>query len=188
MVREFILYSRTGRTSGNFKSLYEAGRLDVVYQCIMMAIYESYASRKDVLFHAILNGPPDPPKELLVESNLLRDAPPEQGYWEKIIRKVLSGKSHPGITVKKNNFQALIETKRDVFVLEKKGTDIWEIEIGENPVFVLGDQIGLPKNEERFALRRGTKVSLGEREYTSAQCICILNYVLDRLKKNLSNH
>lgn len=187
MVREFILYSRTGRTSGKFKNLYEAGRLDVVYHCILMAIYGSYASRKDVIFHAILNGPPDPPKELRVESNLLQDAPPEQGHWEDLIRKVLTGKSHPGITVKKNSFQALLETKRNLFVLEKKGTDIWEVETGENPVFILGDQIGLPKNEERFALRRGTKVSLGEREYTSAQCICILNYVLDRREK-LSNN
>ncbi|MDH7508335.1 MAG: tRNA (pseudouridine(54)-N(1))-methyltransferase TrmY [Methanomassiliicoccales archaeon] len=184
MVREFILYSRTGKTDGNFKDLYEAGRLDVVHQCILMAIYESYASRKDVIFHAILNGPPDPPKELLVESNQLQDAPPQERNWENLIKKVLSGKSHPGITVKKNSFQALIKTKRNVFVLEKKGKDIWEIEIGEDPVFVLGDQIGLPKNEERFALRRGIKISLGEREYTSAQCICILNYVLDRLEKS----
>ncbi|UCD92940.1 MAG: tRNA (pseudouridine(54)-N(1))-methyltransferase TrmY, partial [Methanobacteriota archaeon] len=63
-MREFVLYSRKGRTDGNFKSLREAGRLDIVYQCILTSIFKSHAHRHDVVFHAVLTGPPKPPLRL----------------------------------------------------------------------------------------------------------------------------
>ncbi|MDD1748114.1 MAG: hypothetical protein LUQ16_10175, partial [Methanomassiliicoccales archaeon] len=53
------------------------------------------------------------------------------------------------------------------------------VELGSDPMFVIGDQVGLPKKEEDFVLRRGRKVSLGGKEYLAAQCVCIINYVLD---------
>lgn len=34
VLREFVLYSRKGRTVSKFKSLREAGRLDLVHECI----------------------------------------------------------------------------------------------------------------------------------------------------------
>ena len=68
-MREFILYSRTGRTDPKFHSLREAGRLDVVYQCILMSLFMSHAIRRDVVFHAILSGPPLPPLELTIDGS-----------------------------------------------------------------------------------------------------------------------
>ncbi|MEM2943233.1 MAG: hypothetical protein QW083_02140 [Methanomassiliicoccales archaeon] len=183
MLREFVLYSRTGRTGGKIGNLHEAGRLDVVSQCIQMALYHSYAMRKDVIFHALLNGPPDPPKEMIIDGRLLEDAPPNDVAWEKIVRKILSGGTHEGVGLKKNSLQALIDMKDEVYVLERKGTDLFEIDFGDNPVFILGDQIGLPKKEEKYALRKGRRVSLGGKDYTSAQCVCIINYVLDRKER-----
>ena len=68
---------------------------------------------------------------------------------------------------------------RDIFVLEEKGQDIRNVELGASPVFVLGDQVGLPKKDETFALRFGTKISLGKKPYLAASCIDIINYFLD---------
>jgi len=178
-VREFVLCSRSGRTDGKFHGLHEAGRLDVVYQCALMSLYRSYALRRDVVFHALLNGPPDPPKELVVDGSRLEDAPPDEVSWEGLLRHALSGKPHPGVFVRRNSLQALVRDRGDVFVLEKGGEDIRTVELGENPMFVVGDQVGLPKKDEDFVLRRGKKVSLGGREYLAAQCMCIINYVLD---------
>jgi tRNA (pseudouridine54-N1)-methyltransferase len=178
-LREIVLYSRSGRTDGKFHDLHGAGRLDVVFQCALMALYRSYALREDVTFHALLNGPPDPPKELVVHGSRLRDAPPDQRSWEGLLRKALSGQPHPGIEVGRGSLQSLVRDREDVFVLERGGEDIRTVELGESPMFIIGDQVGLPKKEEEFVLRRGKKVSLGGREYLAAQCACIINYVLD---------
>jgi tRNA (pseudouridine54-N1)-methyltransferase len=178
-MREFILYSRTGRTDPRFQNLREAGRLDVVYQSILMALFRSHAMRRDVVFHAILSGPPNPPLELVVDGEKLRDARTDERTWEDILRKVLSGREHPGISIKKSSLQQLVKEKKNIFVLEESGESIRTIDLGENPVFVLGDQVGLPRKDEEFVLRYGKKVSIGEKAYLASACICIINYILD---------
>ncbi len=178
-MREFILYSRTGRTDSRFHSLMEAGRLDVVYQCILMSLFRSHAIRRDVTFHALLGGAPNPPLELVVNGGELRDARTDERTWEDILRKVLSGRAHPGIHVRKNSLQSLVKEKKNIFVLEESGESIKTIDLGADPVFVLGDQVGLPKKDEEFVLRYGKKVSIGQKAYLASACICIINYILD---------
>jgi tRNA (pseudouridine54-N1)-methyltransferase len=178
-MREFILYSRTGRTDPRFQNLREAGRLDVVYQSILMALFRSHAMRRDVVFHAILSGPPNPPLELVVDGEKLRDVRTDERTWEDILRRVLSGREHPGISIKKSSLQQLVKEKKNIFVLEESGESIRTIDLGENPVFVLGDQVGLPRKDEEFVLRYGKKVSIGEKAYLASACICIINYILD---------
>jgi len=178
-MREFVIYSRKGKTAPNFKNLWGGGRLDVVYQCILMALFRSNSIRRDVIFHAILNGPPNPPLELIVNGASLRNVRLDEQMWEGIIRNVLLGSSHPGVSIKKISLQQLIKNKKDVFVLEESGENIRTINLGTKPIFVLGDQIGLPKKEENFVLRYGKKVSLGKTRYLAAACVSIINYVLD---------
>lgn len=179
-MREFILFSRTGRTDSRFHNLREAGRLDVVYQSILMSLFRSHAMRRDVVFHALLGGPPNPPLELIVEGEKLRDVRTDENTWEGILRNVLSGREHPGISVRKNSLQNLVKEKKNIFVLEESGESINTIDLGTDPVFVLGDQVGLPKKDEDFVLRYGKKVSIGEKAYLASACICIINYILDR--------
>ncbi len=179
-MREFILYSRTGRTDHKFRSLIEAGRLDVVYQCILMSLFMSHAIRRDVVFHAILGGPPAPPLELLVDGSVLRDVRLDERTWEDILRKVLSGRAHPGVQIRKKSLQQLVTEKRNIFVLEESGESIRTIDLGVDPVFVLGDQVGLPKKDEEFILRYGKKVSIGGKAYLASACVGIINYILDQ--------
>jgi tRNA (pseudouridine54-N1)-methyltransferase len=179
MPREFVVYSRTGHTGPGFNSLREAGRLDLVYQSILMAIFKSHGLRKDVVFRAFLGGPPNPPRELVVDGSLLHDVRTDERTWEIILRNVLDGKPHPGISVRKNSFQNFIKERQNIYVLEESGESIRTVELGENPCFVLGDQVGLPIKEEKFVLRTGTKISLGGTRYMTAQCVGIINYVLD---------
>ena len=179
-MREFILYSRTGKTDPGFRNLRDGGRLDVVYQCILMSLFMSHAIRRDVIFHALLGGPPLPPLELIVDGRELRDVHIDERTWEDILRKTLSGKPHPGVSVSKNSLQQLVKEKSNIFVLEESGESIRTIDLGVDPVFVLGDQVGLPKKDEEFVLRYGKKVSIGERAYLASACICIINYILDQ--------
>jgi tRNA (pseudouridine54-N1)-methyltransferase len=109
--------------------------------------------------------------------------------WQHILKKVISGKTHPGITISKTSFEALLKAKAEtasIYVLEEGGKDIVKTAVHENVVFVLGDHIGLPKKVEAFALRYGEKISLGKQPYLAASCITVLNYLLDRRVKSRS--
>jgi tRNA (pseudouridine54-N1)-methyltransferase len=186
MDREFIVYSRKGRTDSKFMNLVEAGRLDLVHECIVASFFLSHGLRRNVWFHAFLSGPPNPPLHLKIDGRTLYDVRTDQQTWTGILRKILAGKNHPGIELNRTSFEVLLKAKADeasVYVLEEDGKDINEISIGRNSVFVLGDHIGLPKTVENFALRYGEKLSLGKQPYLAASCITIINYLLDRLKK-----
>lgn len=182
-IREFILYSRKGRTDSNFKTLRGAGRLDIVHECVLASLFLSHGLRRNVVFHALLYGRPSPPIHVEINGSMLQDVRTNQERWREIFQRILSNKAHPGIYVNKLGFEALLRTKvkkGPIYVLEEGGKDVFTVDIKSNPIFVLGDHVGLPKKVERFALRYGEKLSLGKQPYLSASCITILNYILDR--------
>jgi len=180
--REFILFSRLGRTDSAFANLHDAGRLDIVHECIVAGLFLSHGLRRDVTFHAVLNGPPNPPLHIQINGETLYDVRTDVDTWQNILRKVIAGKSHPGISRSKTGFEALLKSKaenRTVYVLEEGGKNITETKLSSNAVFVLGDHVGLPKKAETFALRFGEKISLGKQPYLAASCITVINYLLD---------
>jgi tRNA (pseudouridine54-N1)-methyltransferase len=141
-----------------------------------------------VVFHAILNGPPTPPVHIKIDGSTLYDVRTDMETWQNILRKTLAGKSHPGISKDKTSFEGLLKSKAEsgnhcIYVLEEGGKELNEVEIGENPVFVLGDHVGMPKKTEAFALRFGEKISLGKTPYLAASCITVINYTLDQKAK-----
>ncbi len=171
-----------GKTQSNFTNLHDAGRLDIVYECIVTSLFLSHGIRRDVAFHASLNGPPNPPLHLQIDGSTVYDVRTDVDTWQQILRKVIGGKPHPGISTDRVSFEALLKTEaqtRQVYVLEEGGKNIAEIELVDNAVFVLGDHVGLPKKAESFALRFGDKISLGKKPYLAASCITIINYLLD---------
>ena len=184
--REFILFSRIGQTDSNFHNLHDAGRLDIVHECIVSSLFLSHGLRRDVTFHAILNGPPTPPVHIQIDGETLYDVRTDMDTWEIILKKTLQGKPHPGITKDKTSFEALVKAKaltRKIYVLEEDGKDISEVELEENSLFILGDHVGLPKKAEVFAQRFGEKISLGKQPYLAASCITIINYTFDQQAK-----
>ena len=189
MPHEFILFSRLGKTNAAFNNLHDAGRLDIVHECIVTSLFLSHGIRKNVVFHAVLNGPPNPPLHIEINGERLHDVRTDMDTWQRILTKVISGKLHPGITASKKSFEALLKVKAEtasIYVLEESGKDIAKTELPANTVFVLGDHVGLPKKAEAFALRYGEKISLGKQPYLAASCITILNYLLDRQVKSRS--
>ena len=189
MTREFILFSRLGKTDTAFRNLHDAGRLDIVHECVVASLFLSHGLRKNVVFHTVLNGPPNPPLNIEINGARLYDVRTDMDTWQRILKKVISGKKHPGITTSKTSFEALLKAKAktaSIYILEEGGKDIANTELPEKCVFVLGDHVGLPKKAEVFALRYGEKISLGKQLYLAASCITILNYLLDRKFKSCS--
>ena len=184
--REFVLFSRMGKTDQNFSNLHDAGRLDIVHECIVSSLFLSHGLRRDVTFHAILNGPPNPPLHIQISGETLYDVRTDMETWQQILRKILAGKTHPGITKDRTSFEALIKLKaqtHDIYVLEEDGKDVFDTEFSDKSLFILGDHVGLPKKAENFALRFGEKLSLGKTPYLAASCITVINYKLDNKAK-----
>ncbi|MGD6805715.1 MAG: tRNA (pseudouridine(54)-N(1))-methyltransferase TrmY [Candidatus Bathyarchaeia archaeon] len=175
-----------GKTDANFNSLHDAGRLDIVHECIVSSLFLSHGLRRDVTFHAVLNGPPNPPVHIQISGQALYDVRTDMETWQQILKKTLAGKPHPGITKDKTAFETLMKAKaqtHQVYVLEEGGKPLSEVEIQENCAFVLGDHVGLPKRAEDFVLRFGEKISLGKTPYLAKSCITIINYTLDQRLK-----
>jgi tRNA (pseudouridine54-N1)-methyltransferase len=186
MPREFILFSRQGRTDHAFNNLHDAGRLDIVHECTIAALFLSHGIRKNTTLHAVLNGPPNPPLHIEIRGETLHDVRTDIGTWQSILKKVIAGKQHPGIAVDKTSFEALVKAKAGnsrVYVLEEGGNNVADIDLAKPAVFILGDHVGLPKKAEAYVLRYGEKISLGKQPYLAAHCITILNYLLDRQLK-----
>ncbi len=175
-----------GQTSPNFTSLHDAGRLDIVHECIVSSLFFSHGLRRDVTFHAILNGPPNPPLHIQINGETLYDVRTDMETWQQILKKVIARKPHPGIRTDKTGFENLLKKQAEtnqIYVLEEGGKNLSEVELAENCVFILGDHVGLPKKAETFALRFGEKISLGKQPYLAASCITIINYTLDQQAK-----
>lgn len=183
------MFSRLGKTSSAFGSLHDAGRLDIVYECVVASLFLSHGIRRDVTFHAVLNGPPNPPLRIQIDGGTVYDVRTDVDTWQQILRNVIAGKSHPGISVDRTSFEALLKREaqsRSVYVLEEGGKNVAEMELADDAVFVLGDHVGLPKKAEAFALRYGEKISLGKQPYLAASCITVINYLLDCQAKSCS--
>lgn len=181
--REFILFSRLGKTNPNFNNLHDAGRLDVVHECIVSSLFLSHGLRRDVTFHAVLNGPPNQPMHIQIEGNTLHDVRTDMNTWQVILKKIIQGKPHPGVIMDKISFETLVKIKAQshkIYVLEEDGIAINHTKLAENSLFILGDHVGLPKKAETFALRFGEKISLGKKTYLASSCITIINYTLDQ--------
>jgi len=200
-MREFIYYSNKGRTSGNFKDLMEAGRMDIVCHIVINSFFLSQKMRDDVKLHLILNGPPDPPKHIEMTANTQEGMPETgkevgsvdiskkdiAGLIKIILYKYKKGKKsepYKGIFIEKKSFVKVIDELKDrnIYLLDKKGEDISKIKIKENPVFIIGDHEGIPKKVKRYILKNKdvNPISIGPKVYFASHVVVILNNILDR--------
>lgn len=191
-MRTFILYARKAVTAPDFNIEdlpSSGGRLDLVARCISSALFLSFAMRRDTRIFVVLNGPPDPPVIVCFDGSITNVSPDERSIalWiKKALEKIENFKGKDWISMKNNikisrkSFQELIkELEGSFYVLHEKGESIKKLEIAENPIFVLGDHLGLPDKEEKFVLRYGKKISLGKTSYLASQCISIIQWMCD---------
>ncbi|MCD6476662.1 MAG: tRNA (pseudouridine(54)-N(1))-methyltransferase TrmY [Candidatus Aenigmarchaeota archaeon] len=193
-MRIFIIYARKARTDNKFllKDLAgSGGKMDTVCRFVTSCLWVSHGLRRDVDIYLVLNGPPRPPITIHISGENVKRMDPNERSIAIWIQKSLKGEItkdwkniQEGIKVSAKSFQEIIKSLSDrpMYVLEEKGEYIEDIEIKENPVFVIGDHLGMPRNEEKFVLRYGEKISLGKQPYFASTCATILNWILDKRK------
>ncbi len=178
----------------------KAGRLDIAIHTVIASFFLSHSFREDVRLHLVFDGPSDPPKHLELKPVTEGQTGVDKIYLNKsniadVIRKMLykykegtKNEVFPGYWVEK---KPLIEVLKDriaqgehIYVLDRKGEDLRDVELAENPVFLLGDHQGnLPKlnSKEMKRLKESiTPVSIGKRTYFASQTVAIVNNELDR--------
>jgi tRNA (pseudouridine54-N1)-methyltransferase len=189
-MREFVYFSQSARTSGNFDSgeLMKAGRMDIAIHSFIQGVFLSHGFRKDTVFHFVFYGQPDPPKhiEIQIKDDLDISKKDVGNLIKKILYKFKEGKKtevFPGCFVERKSFLKLIEELdndgKEIFILDKKGEDIRKAKIGDDCVFILGDQDGLPKHEVKRLKDVAKKVSVGDKMYFASQTVAVVNNELD---------
>ncbi|NCN87201.1 hypothetical protein GW932_05185 [archaeon] len=190
-MKHFIYFSNHGTTSGKAISdgnLMRAGRIDIAIHSLIQGIFLSHDFRKDVTFHLVLNGMPDPPKH--IEITVQDDTPISKKDVANIIKKLLykykeGQKSEvlPGCFVEKKSLMKVIEELMDagneIFILDKKGESLREIKIPDKCAFLLGDHEGFPKKEQKYLKKLLTPVSVGPHMYFASQVVAVVNNELD---------
>ena len=189
-MKHFIYFSSSATTSGKALSqgnLMKAGRIDIAIHSFIQGIFLSHDFRKDVIFHFVFYGMPDPPKH--IEISIKEDTPISKKDVSKIIQKLLYkykvGKKNevlPGCFIEKKSLLNLVEEleeENDIFILDKKGESLRKVEISKNCCFVLGDHDGLPKKELKRLKQIATPVSVGNKMYFASQVVAVVNNELD---------
>lgn len=189
-MKHFVYFSAQGPTSGKFDSnLMKAGRMDIAIHSIIQGLFLSHDFRKDVIFHLIFYGMPDPPKhiEIQIKNETIISKKDIGKLISKILYKYKEGEKKevfPGCFIEKKSFLKVIadleENGNEIFVLDGKGEDIREIDIPKKCVFVIGDHRGMPVKEFKRLKKENTLVSVGPKTYFASQTIAIVNNELDR--------
>jgi tRNA (pseudouridine54-N1)-methyltransferase len=195
-MRHFVYFSSSAATSGNALSKYsdgegslmKAGRMDIAIHSFIQGVFLSHDFRKDVIFHFIFYGQPDPPKhiEIQVKDETQISKKDVASIIKKILYKYREGTKtevFPGCFVEKKSFlgviEELIKFGNEIFILDKKGEDIRKANIPKDCVFILGDHEGLPQKELKRLKSYCKPVSVGNKMYFASQTIAVVNNELD---------
>lgn len=170
-----------------------AGRMDILCRCIAQALFLSHGIRRDVEVYLLLLGEPKPPKSIRISGSEVRYMAPDERNIAGLLRKALKieskswKRSSPGVYISSKTFRELLEElsgKYTIVYLKEDGVDVREvIHILKNPLFVIGDHLGLSDKMERELSEYGKyRISLSRKSLQADQCVLIANYELDRVE------
>jgi tRNA (pseudouridine54-N1)-methyltransferase len=198
-MREFIYYSKTAPTSGAAikQDLMKSGRLDIAIHTVIASLFLSHSLRTNTKLHLLFAGPPDPIKHLEFSPKTEGLTGVDKIYLSKkdisgLIKRMLykykpntKTEVFPGYSVEKKNLlqltQELSNQGKTLYLLDEKGEDIRKINIEKNPVFILGDHLGLQDKKELRRLKNiCTPVTIGPETYFASHTVAIVNNELDR--------
>lgn len=103
------------------------------------------------------------------------------------LRKEQSVDYAPGIQVQAISFEHLVTSRladpdiEQVYLLDKKGTDLRQNQLASEAVFLLTDHIPLPKKSHKSLVRKGViPLSLGPLMLHASQCVVLIENEYDR--------
>lgn len=165
-----------------------AGRMDILCRCVNAALFLSHGMRRDVRVYLVLKGEPEPPKLVRFDGSAVRYLSPDERSAASLIRKALEKnaqefwvESTPGVSIRKGELgDVLGELNKKITYLREDGEDIRGKEF-EDPLFVLGDHLGMTEEEERLIETHEHEiVGVGPLSLHADHCIVLLHNEMDR--------
>ena len=185
-MRGFFLISHGFSGDVALNDLPGSGRIDVVARCITSSIFLSHSIRKDVIFHVFF-----PKLNILmsIDSQKVKYLNPDERSTAALINHSLirarRGLSlNPGFSLKNGNLEEVLEEiskENKIYYLREDGKDIRDVDIENNPLFILSDSVNPDKSEEEIILKKSEKIiNVSPRSLLASQAITIVNNELDR--------
>lgn len=201
-MKTFVLKARRGTTCSRRIRSQTGGPAhpEVILHTLMNAFFFSNGFRQDVELHVVLDSAADFPWTLRFSGaeglslpgfheeallTLVGEALGQaEGLQKNAVRQIA-----PGLSVHGHGLEILLKEwlgQRPVFLLDRKGEDSRTVDFGPDPVFVLGDHCGLPKNTTVSLRRKGARcVSLGKKMLFASQCVVLLHHAMETSPANV---
>ncbi|MDN3697373.1 MULTISPECIES: tRNA (pseudouridine(54)-N(1))-methyltransferase TrmY [Vibrio] len=190
-MRAFVLRARSAPTESHLllESVGQEAHTEILAHTLMNTIFVAQSHRKDVIVHLVLESTKDFSRTITFNSNDITNI---GGFHESILlaavaraldaskgmTKEQERQVEPGVTVRTISFEKLIKELAEdyqLYMLDKKGDSVRDIELAHNPCFLLTDHIPMPKKTYNSMKRLGTEmISLGPNMLFASQCVTLI--------------
>jgi tRNA (pseudouridine54-N1)-methyltransferase len=197
-LREFIVRARKAPVDPDrfLTAVGTGAHVEYLAHMVVNALFISKGHRDDTLLTLVLEDSPDYSRAISLQGDSLGNM---DGLNEAAILKVCSESLRAGLGLEKEasaigengvrvtaiSFEHLVKSRaaeKQIYMLDRKGADIRESEVGEDAVFLLTDHIPMPKKTFNSLARQGVKkLSLGPVVLHASQCISIIHNEMDRI-------
>ncbi|MFO0755779.1 MAG: hypothetical protein U0359_04780 [Byssovorax sp.] len=193
--RRFVLIGTRALASGAFHLLdlpSSSGRLDVLLRCLRCALLFSHGLRRDTTVYLVLLGGPRAPRTLRVRGDGVRFLRPDERSLAITVQRALLTEAEgpgfvevrPGLAVAEGGLDALAGELGDapLYLLDEAGPDLRDQPIdGPEPVFFLGDHLGLDEASRAWLAARGARsIAIGPVSLHTEDALAVLVNELDR--------
>ncbi len=196
-MREFVIKARKAPVdAGRFlKSVGTGAKVEYLAQILTDALLVSNSHRDETVLTLVLENSPDYSRSLVFDGRVLGEfAGTDQAGWLETCAAALRAAAglgrdeaitcENGVVVRTVSFEHLVKEKLaqgSVYLLDRGGDDIRDSCMPVHPVFLLTDQIPMPRKTGKFLLRLGVdRLSLGPVMLHASQCITLIHNELDR--------
>lgn len=165
------------------------GRMDIMCRCLSASLLVSHGIRENVEVLLCLEGPPNSPRCIRVQGNMVKFLSPDERSTAILLQKALKAyvdgeetESTPGISISGKTFMDCVQERMpSVVLLDENGGDIRGARLPPKDLcFVLGDHIGFTPEESEALREAPLTVSVSPKILHASQCITLLLNELDR--------
>ncbi|MGI1999028.1 tRNA (pseudouridine(54)-N(1))-methyltransferase TrmY [Shewanella frigidimarina] len=195
-MRAFVVRARAAPVDSQqfLAAIGHEAHTEILAHTLMNTIFVAQSHRDDVVVYLVLESTQDFSRTICFRSNELGHIGGfhEQNLTNKIAKALTASKGmakeqlrevEAGITVRTVSFEKLIQELAEdyqLYMLEKKGTPVRNIEFAANPCFLLTDHIPMPKKSFNSLKRLGTQhINLGPKMLFASQCVVLIHNELD---------
>ncbi|MBV7315992.1 tRNA (pseudouridine(54)-N(1))-methyltransferase TrmY [Shewanella sp. NIFS-20-20] len=195
-MRAFVLRARSAPTDSQqlLAAVGQDAHTEILAHTLMNTIFVAQSHRDDVIVYLVLESTQDYSRTICFQPQLIHDL---GGFHEQALLTTIAQaldlsqgmakeqerQVKSGVSVSTTSFEKLVKDLAQdyqLYMMDKKGTSIREVEFAHNPCFLLTDHIPMPKKSFNTLKRLGAeKISLGPKMLFASQCVVLIHNELD---------